>query len=128
MTFVKGQTGNAGGRPKGLARLVRETIGDEGFVDIVREMFDIAVGANREAEPKDQIAAAKWLAERGYGRPHQSIDVTSDGKPVGSATVTVSLPTGQMTDAELAAMREALEKAGAPPAPEDDGERAPEDE
>lgn len=123
--FRKGQSGNPGGRPKGLSRIVRETVGDIGWAEIVQEVRDIALGANEEAKPRDQIAAAAWLTDRGFGRPHQSVDVTSAGERVGSASVVVPmLPVGDMTAEQLADVRRTLIAAGARP---DDGTRAQDD-
>ncbi len=105
--FSPGQTGNPGGRPKGLARVVRETVGADGWVAIVRAMYGIAVD---EAEAsRDRIAASAWLADRGFGKAQQAIDVTSDGQRVMSAAVT--LPVGSMSDGDLEMMRRTLEAA-----------------
>lgn len=123
MPFIKGKTGNPGGRPMGLAKVVRETVGAEGWVEIVRRMYLIATGDHGTALAKDEIAAAAWLSDRGFGKAQQSVDVTSAGQHVAPGTVVVQLPTEGMSDAELEAMRSTLEAAKADaPADEDDGD------
>ena len=63
--FRPGQSGNPGGRPKGLGRYVRELIGEDG-----RRVADFMLGVLEDAgEPlKRRMQAASWLADRGFGR------------------------------------------------------------
>lgn len=109
--FPKGTSGNPGGRPRGLARLVRDTVGDTGWVEIVEEMRAIATGAHDDATARDQISAAAWLTDRGFGRPQQTVDVTSAGEKVGGGQVVVPLPVAEMSDEALANVRATLERA-----------------
>lgn len=64
--FRKGQSGNPGGRPKGsraFAAKIREmTRNGEEVIEVALEIM------RRGAEDKDRIAAAKFLAERMFGR------------------------------------------------------------
>jgi hypothetical protein len=70
--FMPGATGNPGGRPKGLARRVRELVGDDGH-EIAEFMFSImSDGAARTA---DRMEAARWLADRGFGKAIQAVDI-----------------------------------------------------
>ena len=63
--FVPGQSRNPGGRPKGLSRRVRELVGDDGH-EIAEFMFGVL--SNAKERTSDRIEAAKWLADRGFGR------------------------------------------------------------
>src|SRR5262245_61417226 len=61
----RGVSGNPGGRPKGLARRVRELVGSDGH-EIVDFMFETM--SNAKARTADRLDAAKWLADRGFGK------------------------------------------------------------
>lgn len=72
-----GQSGNPGGRPKGLAKRVRDAVEDgENIVS-----FLTTVLADQSESTRDRIAAAQILMERGWGKAPQLIDVeqTSEG-------------------------------------------------
>lgn len=117
--FAKGESGNPGGRPKGLGALVRETVeregpgGRDGWVEVVKAQYRIATGNDERAKAKDMTLAATWLRDSGYGRPQQAVDVTSNGQTVSTATVTIPLATEALTDEQLEALRKELERAGA---------------
>ena len=70
--FMPGQSGNPGGRPKGLSRRVRELVGDDGH-EIAEYMFSV-LGDERQRTP-DRMKAGEWLADRGFGRTVQALDV-----------------------------------------------------
>jgi hypothetical protein len=69
--FVKGQSGNPGGRSKGLERRVREMVEPDMIIETV-----LGIMLDDGADRKDRIAAAKLLSERGWGRPRQTVEVT----------------------------------------------------
>jgi hypothetical protein len=69
---MPGQSGNPGGRPKGLARRVRDLVGDDGYA-IAEFMFGVM--ADQSARTSDRIEAAKWLADRGFGRAVQGLEI-----------------------------------------------------
>ena len=66
--WPKGISGNPGGRPKGLARYVRELVGDDG-----RRIADFTLGVLEDDTERTEtrMQAATWLADRGFGKPTQ---------------------------------------------------------
>jgi hypothetical protein len=71
--FTPGVSGNPGGRPKGLTRRVRELVGDNGEA-IASFMFELMT--DESARNADRIEAAKWLGDRGFGRPIEGVDLS----------------------------------------------------
>jgi hypothetical protein len=73
--FTPGRSGNPGGRPKGLTRRVRELVGDDGTA-IAEFMY--AVMADEGSRTADRLEAARWLADRGFGKSPQGVELALD--------------------------------------------------
>ena len=70
--FKPGVSPNPGGRPKGIAALVREQTADG--AELVEFMLDVLRG-KRKGPLRLRMEAAAWLADRGFGKPVQQLDV-----------------------------------------------------
>jgi uncharacterized protein DUF5681 len=74
--FIKGQSGNPGGRPKYIATL-RE-LARAHTADAVQELARLAVHAKSETA---HVSAIRELLDRGYGRPTQFLAADNDAVP-----------------------------------------------
>ena len=60
-----GQSGNPGGRPKGLANATREVVGDDGL-PLAQLWWEIA--SDKRRKDSDRLEASRLLADRGWGK------------------------------------------------------------
>jgi hypothetical protein len=76
----KGKSGNPGGRPKGLATLIREQTKD-GFM-IVEKMLGVINGTleidGKQPQHQHVIAAAEYLTNRGWGKAVDTVILAND--------------------------------------------------
>jgi hypothetical protein len=82
--FEKGRSGNPGGRPRGIARLAREIVGDDGEKLVhfwVKVMDGDPLPNGRVPTVSESLAASKLLAERGWGKPAEFVPI-EDADPL----------------------------------------------
>lgn len=112
--FKPGETGNKGGRPKGLEAAVRDAIAKREFTDatgVTHKGLDAVLARllgmlfDQGTTPRDAVALAKEIFDRGFGKAKQSVKITGDS-PQG---VTMTRDPTEMTEEEV---RKALEAIG----------------
>ena len=85
--FPKGQSGNPNGRPKKLPALdliMANVMGQEKDGITAAEAIIMKL---REMAIKGDVKAATILLDRGWGKPKQNIDITTQGEKVTVPTI-----------------------------------------
>ena len=106
--FPPGVSGNPGGRPKGLASRIRE-ITNEGN-DLVDFVVSVFKGEHGEAA-RLRLEAATWLADRGFGRPAQAVDLRATVGGLEGGPRMTETRAGELVEARIAAIAERLDGA-----------------
>lgn len=83
--FRKGQTGNPGGRPRGIAAVCRE-IAD---ADVLLGTL-LGIVLDPQARNADRIRAAEILLDRGWGKPPTHAPVEG-GDPLGQDAIDAAI-------------------------------------
>lgn len=78
-SITSAENGRKGGRPKGFATLESERQRNYLAEVLVIEFAPIVKKAVEQARKGDK-AARDWLADRAFGKPLQSTDITSGGE------------------------------------------------
>ena len=115
--FPKGVTGNPGGRPRGLSAFIcKETREGQELARYVLTVF-----RDETARPADRMAAATWLADRGFGKPVQALEHsgTVEGpRPLTpEARALLADPWARALMSRLARRQAELEAGGGPKSP-----------
>mgnify|MGYP001571360605 CR=1 FL=1 len=95
-----GQSGNPGGRPKGVGTKARE-LADGSPERLLRVLLTVA--ENKKARNSDRVSAAREFLDRGWGKA-PAYSPIEDGDPLDLNAADVAI--GRLVD-ELAARREA---------------------
>lgn len=85
--WVKGESGNPNGRPKGKkngATLLRE------LLELDDNELKMHMAQIKKAIDKEDTSAYKSVLERAYGMPKQQTDITTDGEKINNNVTPIS--------------------------------------
>ena len=85
-----GRSPNPGGRPKGLAKRVREKVGNDGD-ELIDFFLSVKAGKEKGFTGRDRLDAAKWLSERGWGKTPDTVVSIDGGELDAESDVALSL-------------------------------------
>jgi len=78
---VPGQSGNPDGRPAGFHNYIQERTADGSeLTDFVLSVF-----RDENASNKERMDAARWLADRGFGKP--TVNADAQAHSIGDFTI-----------------------------------------
>jgi len=84
MPFAKGKSGNPTGRPRGIvsqdATSKMRALCAQWTETAIQALADIII--NPDSDPKVKVLAARELLDRGHGKAHQQVEVSTSGTVV----------------------------------------------
>lgn len=102
--FIKGHSGNPGGRPINQTKYLKKLDTAMKITDW-REIVEKAI----EQAKRGDSRAREWLSSYLMGKPTQPMDITSDGERIGNP-----VPLDKATDEQLRGIEEILKQLSEP--------------
>jgi hypothetical protein len=83
--FPKGKSGNPGGRSRAITNLGVEA---RKYADLALEtLVQVCTGKLKSVTPRDRVAAANALLDRGFGKPTQALDLVLIGRKLNELSI-----------------------------------------